>query len=665
MYLAQILNLYWLIFVPLSSIQAVFQDDPAAVLALTLKSKLDRYNLEMQKEYLKPIRKLIEKLKPELEVLEASGEKENAALLKDLLQKIDRSQDPMEAIDRIVLDPIPISLRIHHLIVEFEDDLLIVNKMLAERYEKMRQPILKDALRTSKQLAKSNPAAAERVKLFHDKLLAIESPKFNGEVPKLPADRELAEILYERGKAELVAESRRDIRREIRLLFSSLSDLRAEAVRGNDSKFVARLDEVATAFSKIEEPQPFGWDNKSKKSKDELDGQPRLFQVHHWIEANRKLLSVPLIVAFEEHNDRAKILKEKHDKRFAELDKQWASFASVDLKAALQSNKPYDTVRSELKTYLRLNQKEIPGWLRDLDDEPLPDIANDAMQLLSNFDVEAKTRLEEANRADAEIRQDLIGRLEALPVDQGHEAAMESLLKMLRSDYARGLRGTILCEVKPNLSAKANDLIEAYVKRSEKSIESLVKDNQQEIGKLAKSLASIKKKLVSKDDFQGAVLIDAHLSKREYPIPPMLLRVCSDQRPGSGPIVFAFSRPIYIVKREGELFWAQSITYFPLQFKRHQVMLGWEDCAGRTEQDFAREIGWSDYKQQPNDPPSRPIDEVDELEIGQEVLFCNHSVWKSGKVTDLSPTDVVVEYASFSGRNETQFVPRLSLRIVE
>ncbi len=442
-------------FRSLSSIQAAFQDDPAAVLALTLKSKLDRYNDEMHKEYLKPIRKLTEKLKPELEILEASGEKENAQVLKELLRKIESSQDPNEAIDRIVLDPIPISLRIHHLIVEFEDDLLIVNKLLAERYEKMRQPILKDALRTRKQLAQSNPAASERVKLFHDKLLAIEAPKFNGEVPKLPADRELAEILYKRGKAELVAESRRDIRREIRLLFSSLSDLRAEAVRDNDSKFVARLDEVATAFSKIEEPNdPLEFAEKKKKAKDQLDGRPQMFQVRSWIERNRTLLSAPIIVVLEEHDDRAKILKEKHDERFAELDKQWASFASRDLKAALQSNKPYETVRSELSTYLRLNQKKVPEWLRSMEDGPLPDAADDAMQLFSDFDVEAKTRQEEANRADAEIRQNLIGRLEALPVDQGQEAAMKSLLKMLRSDYARGLRGTILCEVKPNLPAK-------------------------------------------------------------------------------------------------------------------------------------------------------------------------------------------------------------------
>ncbi len=89
-------------------------------------------------------------------------------------------------------------------------------------------------------------------------------------------------------------------------------------------------------------------------------------------------------------------------------------------------------------------------------------------------------------------------------------------------------------------------------------------------------------------------------------------------------------------------------------------MLGWEDCADRTEQDFAKEIGWSDYKQQPNDPASRPIEAADELKIGQEVLFCNQLVWKSGKVADLSPTDVVVEFVSFSGRNESKFVPRLA-----
>jgi hypothetical protein len=313
-------------------------------------------------------------------------------------------------------------------------------------------------------------------------------------------------------------------------------------------------------------------------------------------------------------------------------------------------------------TYLR----EEHDWLTYSYTYPLPDSDAEVMQLMRSLEESAQALVLEADKQDAIARNNLIAKLKEIPdADAVQESGRLELMATLTSDYAEGIRGTLIFETDPRLSGEASRATLQYITQAEKLRDKVFASQATKVTECRNKLKSKRTELVQKNDFLGALLIDLHLARRSYPIRPIWIRnkyqnfalekLASYDRSGFVQLLVRSRQKGFLILTSGK----------PSDWQtREQVAFSFHEFTQSEAEIAKREIYIRPYEFNPKHPASKPVEVGMRLKPGDQIIIPQGNTWVESRVADVSPFGVVVERSHQGADPSYNLVLRPNVRLI-
>jgi hypothetical protein len=630
------------------------------------RAKNEALVVEMSAKAKAEVDKLLAATRTRIQELKNENEGQYADELTGYLNRIESAPTPFEALDEAAAPMPSIPTGIHEHVVILEDEILKFNKDYAPKVDRNQALMLKAAKQYWQRQEKLNPQAAATTRKFYLDLLAVPSPKFDDQLPTIPTDPEEARVVWKRFQAEMKTATDSYIRREMWSLFAKLYELRQTAKADANGVLLGRIDEVGKAFLTEENlDQAFARMKQEDRNRNLLSGVPNWAVPRGWLEINRKKLEGKLWDVLEPHTVWCEARVKKHNKVISELNKRWAPFNSKELKDLIASNPPYAELRRAIEKQFKLLD-EPPVWLRDPVHVPLPESTPQVTKLLQEFDLGAAKRLEAANQADAAERLTLITLLErAKDADSIEESGRLDVLKVLKSDYGVGLRGLLVVDVDERSSDEVREAVTRYLEKGLKRLADLTKKHESALAECRTKLKSARSAFLSQADFEGLLLLETHLYRREHPLPPIWIRVNSSSNLTRGPQPYDWSRPMRLFSRRGNEFLVEAFGVNFEWMPRHHVLLGWNEIIESAEDVVRKNGAYAKWGDESKLPPSQPLDDSMHLAVGDKVIVDIGRFFETLPVSDVSPFGVVVERDPGGASSRLDVFPRPAVRKVK
>lgn len=620
---------------------------------------------EMLRKLLKSKQSFIAGVTKQASVCQDEGLDQAAKSLNDLIDKLNSISDGIAAADLIAADLLPLDTGAHHLVVEFLDETLKLDKEYAPRLDRLKQAAIKSMKQQIQKGKKLDPELAQRTAKFMSDFISVPNPSHEPEVPPLPEDDTEAELVYKRTRVEFDMAVNRDIVSQTNQLFVELYKRRTQAMNANEKDVLKQLAKIDEAFRSKKTIIDLFSESK-KANKNEIHGVPNRANPSGWVMANLQAIDDSIEPILLEHVARCKSIRDRYDPAYSKLDSQWAGRNSKEIKKLFLADAPLDTRVKELSRQMRLTRERHP-WLTLSYSEPLPDLDPPTMELLGALERVGKERVSEADLKDAGLRDELISKLKNLPdANEDEKSAKLELLAGLTSDYGQGIRGTLVFDLDSRLGAEAKRLLEKYLSQAETMREQVFSSHANEVAECRAKLKPNRSALVQQNDFLGAMLIDLHLARRTYPIKPIWVRVSTQVSPFSKKVDIDSSFPFLLIARnqsKGFLIYGTSQNWE--WHSRDRVALGYSDCTS-SELKAGETKTWTNrFRPNPKYPASKPLDIGERLKEGDAVLVPVLNDWRERKVQDLSPFGVVVHVSEHETSPQIDVIPRSVVRKID
>lgn len=650
-----------IVFFGLGRANGQLADEALEKLLRQSTEKSEKLLAEMESKAKVLVKNLLKALIAKAESLEQAGEQANANTVRGLVRKIETAANAIEAVDISLSEPQPLATGIHQHLVDLEDAILEINKEYAPKVARTREPVVKYLKGQLQRGRGANAANADQLLKFYDDYVSVPQPTFDDFVPVLPPDDHEAELIWVRTRKELKTSYDRDIRRETASMFVKLYDMRVNAIAKQDQVIVTRLDEIDTAFRTSESiEQAF---STKRRDNAKLSGRPDWQDPSGWLSINRKKIPSPIAEVIQSHSEWCAERMQRFRKVTGELDQRWSSRNAKKLKEVMLSDATLEVQVKEIRKHFQLMRKR-PEWFGQDVTIPLPDSTPEVMGLLKAFDESVKARLEKANQQDAQWRQALVASLEQMnDANDEAEAARLELIDTLTSDYAEGIRGTLLFEASPSLSKQATSAVNEYIKKADTLRDDLAREHAKKVFEFRLKLKPKRMALIKQNDFEGALLVDFHIERRDNPIPPIWIRSVTTPRFGKGKVPYGWTSPgLLFAKGAKGLLVGTGNT--PRWVSRQDVILSWKEIDETQEVVGKSILGPFGASATETKPPSQLINALTRLSIGDEVLAFKGRAWETLEIADLSPFGAVFHSTPLGSTIQPEVCPKTALRQV-
>ncbi len=653
-----------LLVLPTSLTALPNQDDP---LRLTL-TDFERKNQELLKRFEAKVevrlRDVVDAMRKAVVKLKGNQDAANANWLEKELQNLTGKSSLLDRVEAFMVTPPPLATGIHGVVLKFEEDMLEVNREHAKEQAEHVQKLLKQLERHFASLKNKPRPLLEQAQKLRADIMSVPNPQFRWFVPDLPKNHDDAKLLWERTQKEFKIEADREVRRSTIAMFVQLYELRVEAVQVVDKDLVTQLDRIAEAFRKSTLPPKNGFAEKPFENKEGFFGLPSWDAPANWIKRNRRDLPIATYRILDSHAQECEDVQKRLTSSRLELNKKWKSFAQRELIQVMNSDSTWQARKDAVQQFLSLEEKSL-RWSTDRHEHPLPASSPDVMKELKRFDEETRQRLQAADERDTKQRTQLMAKLGPVAGESESERLdRESLLEILQSEAASGLRGTLLIEPLMNLAAPVRDMVLSYTRQSDEARLKLEKTHRSELDAARKKIEKTRGDLLRDAKFEEALLIDAHLQMRERPFLPVWVRGASVPRPGLAKVDYENTYPCRLLGREGDLFLLEGPIGGQSLFPRQGLVFSWREIQQSANELESLRFDFLPYKVNNDHPPSRPIGDQDTLKSGQEVLVCRFRGWHNGTIVDSSPFGFVVDISTYRDSPVVRdLVPRNFIRL--
>jgi len=220
-----------------------------------------------------------------------------------------------------------------------------------------------------------------------------------------------------------------------------------------------------------------------------------------------------------------------------------------------------------------------------------------------------------------------------------------------------------LFEASPSLGKQVASAMNEYMKKADSLRDDLAREHAKKLLECRQKLKPKRMALVKQNDFEGALLVDFHLERRENAIPPIWIRSVTTPRFGKGKVPYGWTSPSLLFAK-GEKGLLVGTRNMPRWVARQDVILSWKEVDETQEAVGKSILGPFGNSTAETKPPSELINASIRLSIGDEVLAFKGRAWEPQEIADLSPFGAVFHSAPLGSTIQPEVCPKTALRQV-